>query len=86
VLVTQRAGAVAQDTARLLTSGPLVSTSGWTSWQVSYATNVSPEDTAALAAQADSVFEHLRPLIAQRRDSTTFLEAHTSAAGGYRFL
>jgi hypothetical protein len=87
-LVTQRVGAVAMDTARIITAGPLYSTAGWKSWQVAYETNLNLEDSVELAAQADSLFEHLLPEVAQRADTTAFLEAHVRAGAhsGTRFL
>ena len=88
MLVTQRKGAVAQDTAWFLMAGPLVSTAGWTSWQVSYETNLTFSDSVAVAAQADSVFQHVFPQLAQRSDTTAFMEAHVRSGehSGYRFL
>lgn len=89
LLVTPRLGAVAFDTARLYMAGPLFSTAGWRSFVVSYETNVRLDDSVALAAQADSVFAHVRGLVDQRPDTTAFMEAHVAAGNahsGYRFL
>jgi hypothetical protein len=91
-LVTRRPGAVAMDTARLYMAGPLISTAGWTSYVVSYETTVSLADTAALGAQADSVFAHVHDTVNQRPDTTAFMEAHVIPGnrfgdhGGFRFL
>ena len=76
------------DTAWFITSGPLYSTAGWSSWQVSYQTNLNFADSVALEAQADSVFQHVLPQGAERKDSTAFMEAHVRAGehSGRRYL
>lgn len=89
VVINRRPGALRMDTARVMMAGPLVSTAGWTAFQVSYQTNLDLADSAALAAQSDSVFASVRVLIAQRPDTAAFMEAHFppgSEHGGYRFL
>ncbi|HYJ80338.1 MAG TPA: hypothetical protein VEW03_12075, partial [Longimicrobiaceae bacterium] len=70
MLVTKRLGANGSDTARFLASGPLISTAGWRSWVVSYETNLTLADSAALEAQSDSVWQHVRAVVTQRTDST----------------
>lgn len=76
------------DTAHIIMAGPLYSTAGWSSWQVSYETNLDYADSVQLAAQADSIFQRLLPELSQRADTTAFLEAHVRAGehSGYRFL
>lgn len=94
VLVTRRAGTSAFDTARILAAAPLVSTAGWTSFVVSYETNLTLGDSVALAAQADSVFQDAREIIAARPDTTAIMEANVrrrsfggvSRGGGFRFV
>jgi hypothetical protein len=85
LIVTRRAGAATLDSARIIRTGPLVSTAGWTSWVVSYTTTVGIDDEPSLAAQSDLVFDAVRGSLAQRQDTTAFMEAHT-LNGGYRFL
>ena len=55
---------------------------------MSYETNRNFTDGVELAAQADSLFQRLLPEVAQRADTTAFLEAHVRAGehSGYRFL
>lgn len=95
LLVTRRAGtSAAFDTARILAAAPLVSTAGWTSFVVSYETNLTLDDSVALAAQADSVFQDAREIIAARPDTTAIMEANVprrsfgvvSRGGGFRFV
>ena len=90
-VVTPRPGGGA-DTARIYQWGPLVSTAGWTSWVVSYTTTIDLNDAPAMTAQADSVFERTREPLAERPDSTRFMEAHAAPGnrfgqtGGFRFV
>jgi hypothetical protein len=90
LVLTPRPGGGA-DTARVYQWGPLVSTAGWTSWVVSYTTTIDLHDAPAMSAQADSVFERTKAALAERPDSTRFMEAHAAPGnrygqtGGFRF-
>lgn len=94
LLVTRRPGSDRSDSARILTSGPVVSTAGWTSWAVNYETNLTEADFRALEAQSDSVFNLVRAMVMQRSDTVVFMVANfrpegfgpVSRGGGYRFL
>jgi hypothetical protein len=88
LVVTRRVNALAWDTARILMAAPLYSTAGWSAWQVSYESNLDFGDSVALAAQSDSVFARALPVLAQRKDTVAFMEAHvrSGAHSGFRFL
>lgn len=85
LIITRRAGRATVDSARIIRTGPLVSSAGWTSWVVSYTTNIDINDEPSLTAQSDSVFAAVRGSLATRQDTTAFMEAHTRN-GGFRFL